>query len=75
MRAYRSDLDAFVDWTARMDVAGPSAVTRTLLRRYLAHLNTRRYARRTVARKASALRRYFGWMARTGRLAVDPPPG
>ena len=75
VHAYRSDLDAFVDWAARLGVAGPSSVSRTTLRRYLAHLNTRRYARRTVARKASALRRYFGWMAGTGGLAVDPSTG
>ncbi|MEY2569841.1 MAG: integrase/recombinase XerC, partial [Acidimicrobiaceae bacterium] len=29
-------------------------------------------ARRTVARKASSLRRYFGWLRRTGVIAVDP---
>jgi integrase/recombinase XerC len=75
VRAYRTDLEAFVTWAERMPLAGPGEVTRTVLRRYLAHLGTRRYARRTVARKASALRRYFAWSARTGRLGADPAAG
>jgi site-specific recombinase XerD len=43
-----------------------------MLRRYLANLATRSYARRTVARKVSALRRYFDWLRRTGAIANDP---
>jgi integrase/recombinase XerC len=72
VEAYGSDLAGFVEWAGRGDVAGPHAVDRTLLRRYVAHLATRRYARRSVARKVSALRRYFAWCTRTGRIAIDP---
>jgi site-specific recombinase XerD len=43
-----------------------------VLRRYLAYLSTRRLARRTIARKAASLRRYFGWLRRTGVVTVDP---
>jgi site-specific recombinase XerD len=70
--AYTSDLAAFVTWAERAGMAGPEAVTRVTLRRYLAYLATRRYARRTVARKAAALRRYFGWLHHDGVLAGDP---
>jgi integrase/recombinase XerC len=72
VRAYRTDLRAFTEWAGRAGLGGPAAVDRRTLRRYLAYLGTRRYARRTIARKASALRRYFRWSVRTGRLAVDP---
>jgi site-specific recombinase XerD len=72
VRAYRSDLTAFADWAERGGHDGPEAVDRILLRRYLAYLATRRYARRTIARKAAALRRYFHWLARTGAIAADP---
>jgi site-specific recombinase XerD len=75
VEAYASDLAAFVEWTRRGEVPGPEAVDRTLLRRYVAHLATRRYARRSVARKVSTLRRYFRWLARTGRVATDPSAG
>ncbi len=70
--AYRSDLVAFVEWAARGDVHSPHQVDRTLLRRYVASLTTRQFAKRTVARKVSSLRRYFGYLRREGVLAVDP---
>jgi site-specific recombinase XerD len=75
IRAYRSDLDAFVLWCERAELLGPAQVTRTTLRRYVGSLATRSYARRTIARKASSLRRYFGWLTRTGLLAGDPSAG
>jgi integrase/recombinase XerC len=73
--AYRRDLAAFLTWAERLGLAGPDAVDRRVLRRYLAYLATRSYAKRSVARKASALRRYFGWLRRTGVLEVDPSAG
>ena len=75
VRAYRADLAAFVEWAERGSLAGPEAVDRRTLRRYLSWLQTRRYARRSIARKASALRRYFAWLVRTGHLADDPAAG
>lgn len=70
--AYRSDVDAFVEWAARGGCTSPSSVTRMLLRRYLAYLSTRGYARASVARKAAALRAYFGWCRRHDLLTEDP---
>jgi integrase/recombinase XerC len=73
--AYRADIDAFVAWAERAELSGPDAVTRLVLRRYLAYLASRRYATRTVARKASALRRYFAWLRRSGHVGNDPARG
>lgn len=70
--AYRRDLAAFTEWAERGGCQGPDGVDRLLLRRYLGFLATSRLARSSIARKASALRRYFGWLVRTGRLADDP---
>jgi site-specific recombinase XerD len=70
--AYCKDVDAFVTWAGRAGLAGPQAVTRLLLRRYLGYLASRRYARRTVARKVAALRRYFGWLVHVGAIEHDP---
>jgi integrase/recombinase XerC len=70
--AYRTDLVAFSAWAERSGHMDPSTVDRLVLRRYLAHLSTRRYAKRTIARKAAALRRYFDWCRRTGRITADP---
>jgi len=71
-RAYRSDLEGFVEWAARGGVATPDRVDRLLLRRYLANLQTRGYERRSIARKASALRRYFSFAVRRGLAPTDP---
>ena len=70
--AYDHDVREFVTWAERAQLTGPQAVSRITLRRYLAYLSTRRLARRTIARKAASLRRYFGWLCRTGILSADP---
>jgi integrase/recombinase XerC len=72
VRAYVGDVEAFAQWAERGGVGGPAGVDRILLRRYLAYLSTRRYARATVSRKAAALRGYFAWLARRGAVAIDP---
>ena len=75
VKAYRADLEAFIEWLGRLGLEEPGLVTRKVLRRYLAHLGTRGYAKRTIARKASAVRRYFGFLHRTGAVVVDPSAG
>jgi integrase/recombinase XerC len=70
--AYRRDLAALVRWAARAGVDRPEAVTRLLLRRYLAYLRTRSYAGATVARKVAAIRRYFSWAVRRRLIDTDP---
>src|SRR5215210_6998193 len=72
VEAYRRDVRDFVVWAERARLAGPADVDRLVLRRYLAFLGTRRMAKRSIARKAAALRRYFAWLTRTGVLATDP---
>jgi site-specific recombinase XerD len=70
--AYRRDVADFVGWAERLELAGPSGVDHLVLRRYLAYLATRRMARRSIARKAAALRRYFAWLRRTEAIPADP---
>ncbi|MDQ1375136.1 MAG: integrase/recombinase XerC [Actinomycetota bacterium] len=70
--AYGTDVTAFAAWAERAGHEGPASIDRLVLRRYLAFLATRRYARRTIARKAAALRRYFHWLNRTGAITGDP---
>lgn len=71
-RAYENGVRSFVTWVQRAGIRDPGQVTRLLLRRYLAYMATRHYARQTVTQRASALRRYFGWLSRQGVLAGDP---
>ena len=75
LSAYGSDLRLFAEWVARSSVDSPAGVTRTLVRRYVASLSTRQYARRSIARKAAALRRYFAWALDDGLVEIDPTIG
>lgn len=81
---YSREVAAFAEWLGRSRAGSspgaaldtdPEEVDLRSIRRYLAHLSTEGYARKTVARKASALRRYFRWAERTGRVRADPTVG
>jgi site-specific recombinase XerD len=73
--SYSSDLRGFSEWCARSDVTDPDVVTRATIRRYLAFLTTRRFARRTIARKTASIRRYYRWRVAGGLGAADPTVG
>lgn len=75
VEAYRRDVLDFVDFVAEDGVESPGKVDRLHLRRHLARLGAEGYAKRSIARKASALRRYFGWARRTGLVDADPSRG
>ena len=70
-QAYGSDLAQFVSWLGTREVNEPTAVTRTLVKQYLAHLTAEGCAKRTIARKLAALRRYFAWLLKTS-VAANP---
>jgi site-specific recombinase XerD len=72
VRAYRGDIESFVTWATRAGMDGPADVERLALRRYLAYLTSRGYQRRSIARKAASLRRYFSFALRRGLIVADP---
>lgn len=71
---YRRDLLAFSEW-AEENALGIGDIDRRRVRRYLAVLDSKHYARRTIARKMSALRRFFDWARRSGLIDADPTVG
>jgi integrase/recombinase XerC len=73
--AYRHDIEAFVDFAERLGLDDPRQVDRRVLRRHLAQLGTLGRSPRTVARRLSALRRWFGWLRRHGLVDLDPTAG
>ena len=73
--AYSADVRLFAEWVARSGVVDPVDVRRTAVRRYVAYLSTREFARRSIARKAAALRRYFRWSVQNGGASADPTIG
>ncbi len=72
---YERDLVAFSEWSATVVGNEITSIDRRVVRRYLAHLNTSGYARRTIARKMSSLRRFFAWARLEGHIEDDPTVG
>jgi site-specific recombinase XerD len=73
--AYRRDLSQFFDYADRGEVGSLDAVTRTTVRRFVAFLSTRRYARRSISRKVSVVRSFFADAAKHGLVAANPAEG
>lgn len=71
VRAYASDLAAYLAWSERSGI-DPIAPTHRQLRGYLAELDRARYSRRTIARRLSAVRSMFAFAVREGLVASDP---
>jgi site-specific recombinase XerD len=71
-RAYEHDVREFVAWAARGGCPEPRGADRRVLRRYLAFLSTRGFARRSIARKVAAVRGYLRYLHRTGVIDADP---
>lgn len=69
--AYCGDVRQFIEWAERGGCPRPTDVDHQVLRRYLAYLNTRAFARRSIARKAAAIRAYLRYLRRTGVLHSD----
>lgn len=71
VRAYATDLAQLERW---LDAAGidPAAADPRTLRRYAAYLGTCRYAPATAARKLSAVRSAYAWLADRGAVERSP---
>lgn len=69
--AYRRDLQAFQAFLQREGVTGWDRVTGPVVRRYLAAIY-RRYARASIARRLSALRSFYRFLRRGGRVEASP---
>lgn len=74
LAAYRRDLTAFARWLA---TAGGRllGVERETIQRYLADLFSHNRSSRSVARTLSALRGFYAYQVREGRVALDPVAG
>jgi len=75
LAAYRHDLAGFGSWAGRGGTAGLDGVDRKLLRRYVSYLAQLGYARRSIARKVSALRSLLGWAVLNDVIPTNPAEG
>ncbi len=72
LRAYRGDLGELVAGLRALGIEHAGAVDLFLLRRYLTTLRDRGLAPRSTARKISAIRAFFAWLAESDRIPADP---
>jgi site-specific recombinase XerD len=70
--AYERDARQLAAFCDAFGIVDPDEVEPLVLRRWLAHLADRRYARASMARKAAAARSLFALLARKGLTAADP---
>ena len=66
---YKTDLEAFGDFVGIIDIKD---VDYLLLRKFLAHLKTVQYDKKSIARKLSVLRSFFKFLCREGLLKDNP---
>jgi integrase/recombinase XerD len=71
VRAYASDLTAYLAWAARASL-DPVGLSHRELRLYVAELTRARYAPRTVARRLSSLRSLFDFLVEQGFAPGNP---
>ena len=71
VRNYRSDLLDYARWCSRAGVDALGASHRDI-RSYLANLEEAQYSRRTINRRLSSLRAFFGWLNISGISQNDP---
>ena len=72
LSAYAVDLGQFSEWSARGQVDDLGSIDRRHLRRYVAFLSEKKFARRTIARKVSSIRSFLRWAVLHGFIAVSP---
>lgn len=69
IKNYTIDLDSFSLFLGEKDV---SEVDHLVLRRFLAEMRSKSYAKRTIARKLASLRSFFKFLFREGYIKSNP---
>jgi integrase/recombinase XerC len=74
-KGYHSDLTALLSHLDRVGVDDLTQVNTHELRAWLGNQHAVGVERATLQRRVAALRSFFGWALRTGRIAHDPATG
>jgi integrase/recombinase XerC len=71
---YRKDLEQFLAYLSPPGVRPPglSGITHSLIREFVAHLHDQGLEKSSIARKLAALRSFFKYCVREGRLKENP---
>ena len=70
--AYRRDLRQFLAFCDEKGLSSIAEIDRRIIRRFLAHLDSAGYARRSMNRKASSVRAFLADAARRGEIPANP---
>ena len=73
--AYRRDISSFLDFCDRLGLDQLQAIDRRVVRRWVANLDTRGYARTSIARKVSTVRSFFDFCVKRGIVDANPAVG
>lgn len=71
VRAYQTDLESYLGW-CEQNGTNPLSITQRRLRAYLANMTRARYADKTINRRLSSLRTFYGWLVREEVLELNP---
>jgi integrase/recombinase XerC len=73
--AYRRDIASFLDFCDRMKIGTLGDIDRKVVRRWVAHLDTKGYARTSISRKVSTVRSFFDFCVKRGVIDANPAVG
>ena len=71
VRAYLTDVAGLLEHAERLGKTDPAELDLRTLRSWLAHQQVTGRSRTTLARRATAVRVFTAWLARTGRIPTD----
>ena len=82
-RAYRSDIAGFIHFFLKDQTVDDTKcrkvffdhvkeLDKNAIRKYLAHLVKSKIAKRTIARKLSSLKAFFGYLVKVGQININP---
>ncbi|GAA3693728.1 tyrosine recombinase XerC [Zhihengliuella alba] len=72
VRAYRSDISSLLAYATAQGARGLAGIDLGVLRDWMARLHAAGAAPATLARRAAAVRTFFGWAKRDGLIETDP---
>jgi integrase/recombinase XerC len=71
VRAYLADVAGLLEHAGRLGHTDVATLDLRVLRSWLAHQQVTGHSRTTLARRATAVRVFTAWLARTGRSTID----
>jgi len=72
VKAYRQDLNDFIRWSEERGYRTPKAISRNEVDSWIADMQKSGRAQKTMARRISALRRYYQWLLKNKLVVKDP---